>query len=1161
MALFETLTIGVGGAVARTLLKLWLRDGEIAQTVGLSLTELAERGADSFFERRSITRSFDRVAEEVARKLAPFIEVEFERLEPSEVRAALRVAQDTIDVAPLDDAALFASDLEPLRLEAVLRAGSPNAAEQAFLSEGGTAIYDFTIRETSNYIAEVISTLPEFHLRATRELLSRESRMIALVEEVLERLPDDLGIDGSEDPGRLEGQYRREVARKLDRLDLFGVQTSELNKRYALSVAYIGLTATTAAQGDSKERGQAGLDDDEDQENRVELAIEKVLSRGKRHLIRGEAGSGKTTLLQWLAVSSARRSLDGSLDPWKDTIPFFIQLRRFVGEPLPQPSSFPATINRSVAEKLHPQWASNLMEQGRALVLIDGVDELREDERATAADWLRDLIAAYPDAHYVVTSRPPAVSEDWLDDADLLPSFLEPMDIASTDAFIEHWHDAAKENAAEDDEVEELNTLATRLQATVRENAQIRSLATSPLLCAMLCALNRDWKAQLPRDRVELYRVALEMLLERRDIIREVAPADLQMSRPQKEVLLQAVAFWLLINGLSDAKTEDLENLLQEKVESMPRLDGTPSAILRHLLLRSGLIREPVEGRIDFIHRTFQEYLTAKQVVEDRSVGLLLDRAVEDQWQEVVVLAAGLGSEDVSQQLIRSLLARAEQEDEHRHRLQLLAVACLETTPVLPKALQTEIETALRGLIPPRSMSEAKAIASAGSVAIPLLANHHDDPVATAAPSARALGLIGGPSAMATLERFSRDSRVTVARELLRSWDYFPSEEYAERVLRQSPLDRGRLSVHTPDQLRSVRHLEHLSHLRVNGTPSRQQPTWDWTAVAAHPSLETLEVSWVPSLVALPWTGEGGKTLRRLEITACDALETLSLDGLDSLETLQLAGNSMLVDLPGVDELPKLRECGLAVCPNLSEMLRLPTSVEKVSLRKLPFSELGLVEDCVGLTSLALIRCEHLSDIDRLADLGRLRTLTLNYCPQLHDLFSISRLRNLDSLKIREHFLQDLSAYHLPDGLSELALTDCPLTSLDALTRLTGLRELDLTDCVEVTDCTPLSDLANLQALSLAGSKVDSLRFVESLQRLEHLDLEGCSRITSLRPLEKLPNLTWLDMRGCAAELDPQPLIDRGVQVRRGPGTLALNARTGVVYRRGFRDRRGVAKR
>jgi hypothetical protein len=50
---------------------------------------------------------------------------------------------------------------------------------------------------------------------------------------------------------------------------------------------------------------------------------------------------------------------------------------------------------------------------------------------------------------------------------------------------------------------------------------------------------------------------------------------------------------------------------IADKITGMPQVTASAEEVYSLLLHRSGLIREPAEGRVDFVHRTFQEYLTA----------------------------------------------------------------------------------------------------------------------------------------------------------------------------------------------------------------------------------------------------------------------------------------------------------------------------------------------------------------------------------------------------------------------------------------------------------------------------------------------------------------------------------------------------------------------
>ncbi|WP_399476872.1 hypothetical protein [Streptomyces sp. TRM68367] len=66
---------------------------------------------------------------------------------------------------------------------------------------------------------------------------------------------------------------------------------------------------------------------------------------------------------------------------------------------------------------------------------------------------------------------------------------------------------------------------------------------------------------------------------------------------------------------------------------------GDAGQILRHLVVRSGLLREPGAGTVEFVHRTFQDHLGAKTAVEDGDFGLLVRGAADTQWADVVFRA------------------------------------------------------------------------------------------------------------------------------------------------------------------------------------------------------------------------------------------------------------------------------------------------------------------------------------------------------------------------------------------------------------------------------------------------------------------------------------------------------------------------------------------
>jgi predicted NACHT family NTPase len=265
-------------------------------------------------------------------------------------------------------------------------------------------------------------------------------------------------------------------------------------------------------------------------------------------------------------------------------------------------------------------WAPRVLESGRAFLLIDGVDEIPQADRERTREWLHELLGAYPNARCVVTVRPSAVRDDYLRREGFTPLSLLPMGRNDTAAFIAQWHDAARAESQE--ETEHLDQLQRSLLETVSSNPSIARLAENPLMCALICALHRDQQARLPQDRKSLYDSALELLLVRRDTHRSIqAPEGIELSKEAQLRLLSRIAAWLILQRQSEADQEDVvDGILAEILPGIreAQRQGAAPDILRYLLVRSGVLHAPTEDSVAFIHRTFQDYLGAKALQENR---------------------------------------------------------------------------------------------------------------------------------------------------------------------------------------------------------------------------------------------------------------------------------------------------------------------------------------------------------------------------------------------------------------------------------------------------------------------------------------------------------------------------------------------------------------
>jgi predicted NACHT family NTPase len=131
---------------------------------------------------------------------------------------------------------------------------------------------------------------------------------------------------------------------------------------------------------------------------------------------------------------------------------------------------------------------------------------------------------------------------------------MTPADIKE---LIRHWHEAIRNAGDLPCSAEDLPGFEAALLARLESAPHLRALAGSPLLAAMLCALNLDRVRQLPRDRMGLYAAALEMLLERRDAERQIeANREIVLDQRQKMQILQDLAWRLSAFGRTELPGE-----------------------------------------------------------------------------------------------------------------------------------------------------------------------------------------------------------------------------------------------------------------------------------------------------------------------------------------------------------------------------------------------------------------------------------------------------------------------------------------------------------------------------------------------------------------------------------------------------------------------------
>ncbi|MFD7222753.1 NACHT domain-containing protein [Streptomyces sp. NPDC059892] len=687
---------------------------------------------------------------------------------------------------------------------------------------------------------------------------------------------------------RFEERYARALRARYRKTRVFGID--ELGTRetsWDLDTAYLSLEA---GRRDGLVPGpEVPFGSGPAQPRR----IDDLLADRPRTLLRGEAGAGKTTLVWWLASHAASGTLDAELADLNGLVPFVVPLRTLHarGTGLADLDQLHTAAQIPVG-RAPDGWADRVLASGRALLLVDGIDEVPPAEREKARTWLTELLDLYPGTRCLTTVRPLAVEQGWLRSQGFAELHLLPMRDEDIQAFVAAWHRAARrecdgyaDQALAAEEQAELRALETELQTRFRQNAALLALARTPLLCAVICALHRRRRGLLPDTRWELYRSTLAMLLGSRDSQRGIRrPEGITMGLEEHQELLQSVAVWLVRAGQTQLSYQDAERQIEVAMRRLPQVSaqGTATTVLTHLLNRSGLLQERGDREVQFIHRTFQDYLAARAFIEDGSLLELLQNAPDERWHDTILLAVGHCRPHEIRKLIGGLLAAGEAASDRTRRAELyvLAARCFLDAVVVDETVAEEVESRVRAILPPHPMAPVEKLASLGPYVLPFLPGPADADSVTAQRVVRLICAIGGPEAIPLARRYAPHESALVRVQFATSWSRFPAGPYAREVLARMPFAGTMLTVTDAGQLRHLRELP------------------------AFPSLMLLG-SYGGARLGSFLTGFG---FERLLVLSNKALDELSfLRELPRLNNLTLSGCSALKDLSG------LRESGIEV--------------------------------------------------------------------------------------------------------------------------------------------------------------------------------------------------------------------------------------------------------
>jgi predicted NACHT family NTPase len=314
-------------------------------------------------------------------------------------------------------------------------------------------------------------------------------------------------------------------------------------------------------------------------------------------IIFGKPGTGKTIFLKWLAIQCNLGEYRG------DRVPIFIPLNEFA-QAKEQP-----TLLEYITEQLEdcgvvPNAALTLLTQGQTIILLDGLDQVREADFNRVVQEIRSFTTRFYTNSFVISCRIAAQNYIFEQFAEVEIADFDEQQITE---FVIKWFQDKEAIKAE------------YFLQNMQENQSIKELAINPLLLTFLCLFFEE-RADSTINKSAIYQEALDILLKQWDEQRYIHRDGIyqQLSRQHTTAILREITRNAGKQGEYFFQQEFIEQQITEYILSLPRgsknLDVAEidtAAILKYIQSQNGLLVERAKGIYSFSHISFQKYLAA----------------------------------------------------------------------------------------------------------------------------------------------------------------------------------------------------------------------------------------------------------------------------------------------------------------------------------------------------------------------------------------------------------------------------------------------------------------------------------------------------------------------------------------------------------------------
>lgn len=612
---------------------------------------------------------------------------------------------------------LFLQSLLPQELAAHpdLRALLPDAEERAMLDKLRT----HDAAQPASGLARIEALLAELTSapQVDQRIVASEGGTIAQVHQTIVVGQRGAPSLAPPDLAALYHRYQGFLIETFGLLDFRGIVQFQNVVRLRLDEVYVPLMGRRTSPGKAARpaaaafppEGLPGLMQRDYTDLRAPLPLHQFVRDLPFLVMLGDPGAGKSTLVRSILLAAAegqfyqRFGLEGLWLAILFPVAAFAEARSTAGRHDMSPLDYLSSYYRGLSQPDYRPLFYRALATGRALVLFDGLDEVRGDRLALIRcleAFVREWDA--PGNRFIATSRIAGYDDAPLDDSLFLRVTIQPLDDDGIRAFITRWSSAYEQAGAQElptDAATAARELQRRIESRAHDlsmavftNPNVTTLARSPLLLTILALIHHQG-ASLPDRRVDLYRLCVEALAETWNRARSLSGREVDVYLGSEKLderfvvnLLGPAALWMQEHQPGGmVERSDLE---QQIAHTLIQTDGLPSGRAQRLAQSfvdlvqrdTGLLQERGYQRYGFLHLTFEEYLAARAILESVTVkdpdALIHERCVDAAWREVLRLMVAAASQREAQRLLLHML-RAPTTPETCGRPVVLAGECL----------------------------------------------------------------------------------------------------------------------------------------------------------------------------------------------------------------------------------------------------------------------------------------------------------------------------------------------------------------------------------------------------------------------------------------------------------------------------------------------------